>query len=203
MRHLKEELRDLAPFADNLRELSAHARLSRNQAERLFSEQLKYQFIVARRAIDVGRPEVIEDCLKRIAADISQADARITTPWNPENCELLNNIVYHSMVLTTKGFDVVTRDEHRKYYDLFEHALNDVYSGDIASWPDNFTDTYSWVRLILLMRGDLGPGKSEERERVLHPLRLISRREYVSNVDIADFRSHAQQAEAYFEGRND
>jgi len=89
-------------------------------------------------------------------------------------------------------------------FQYFEHVLRTVYGSNNAGWPDNFVDSYCWTRLQLLKHGLLAnadeavTSEEDQREAILIPLRRIAAREYVSDIDISDFRLHAQEAEAYF-----
>ena len=61
IRHITEDLKGLMSSADWARELASQSGANRPSSIRIFSEQLKYQFITLRRALDLEQILAAED----------------------------------------------------------------------------------------------------------------------------------------------
>lgn len=205
-RNLHESLLELAPIANELRSLRAQSLPDTGISLRILTEQLKYEFIVARRAIDNKQDEIAEACIERAKRDIHFFAGRGAAS-TVEECELLNNIIYHVTQLNQRGMRMMETPEHLCLFQAFEDSLTCVYGPGPKHWPDNFVDTYCYVRLCLLRDGLLyedthAIDRALERAKILDPLIVVSQREHVSSVDEADYRLHAKEARTYFDGAN-
>jgi hypothetical protein len=204
MRHISEDVAVLLPVAQGLRNSLEKMRLSKTNNARLIAERIKFEFIIARRALDVGDREIFDSQVKNIQGCWPDAfDLAMKGPPGPESCELINNLLYHSLQLWNLGKTIRELSESKQLYKCFEQQISSVYGSRWQGWPDSFLDTYAWSRLQLIRSKQLSMVDMEvEVERILVPLKTIASREYVSDVDISDFRLHAQEATTFFEGSN-
>jgi hypothetical protein len=207
IRNTTEELDELERICEILRRLRRHKETPISDQLRITIEWIKYEFIIAIRAMDMGRKGTLGRQLTRLKTVIPTVIKSLrSTPISAEQCELLNNIVYHSTQLRSRRHEVLPWTEINALLERLVFALKENYGKSWQLWPDNFVDTVAWVRLQLISQRVIkydAVDKSAEKENIVVPLKSVSAHEHTSEIDLADFRRHTEEARMFFEGLND
>lgn len=166
---------------------------------RLLSEWIKLGFQNVRHLADNdsgklrGQQEIIAADVLRVEAALSRVDALAA------KVEALNNLAYHTMQLRALGLSWFEVSEAKKWYDQFVEAVAASFGADTKLWPDNYLDTFAWVRLRFIKESVVEPGSlKQEQELILLNLQRLADRQFAGSFDQRDFKRHLQEAESYF-----
>jgi len=170
---------------------------------RFVSEAIKIDFTLAVRLAERDRDllESDADYRDQLAAMVSRIlKSIIMVDSGVEVVDPLNNLVYHCMQLQVLGVAWFEFDLIGQWFIQFEAMMRRYFGEDISRWPNNYVDTFAWVRLRLILGGFNLPSSWEAAEQslILEPLTRLVERDYIGPTDIADFRRHHQEASDFF-----